>query len=173
MPGQGPDAYAAEHEGNLQVLLGAFVAHRRYINDSITAIEPFSTDDNFEGVHWCTRGAWALHETGARPSSTLPHLRLINICVCVRACWNPCPIEAHLFSFRVELFRSCKLAELDTVDIREVSERWAQWPLLHGAKAGGMHVSADGLVGDVHFICFLTLMDYTCAACTASHVACP
>ena len=44
MPGQAPNAYLAERDGNIQHIFDSFAAQRNYIEAYISAISPFSAD---------------------------------------------------------------------------------------------------------------------------------
>ena len=52
MVGQTCVPYIGEKTGNLQLVIDAFVAQRRYMDAFYADIVLFSGDDNFEWVHW-------------------------------------------------------------------------------------------------------------------------
>ena len=85
---------ATEKHGNVQHLVDVFIAQRRYVDDYNAAISPFSTDDNFEGVHWFTHAAWASEE-----------------------------IE-HLFPFRAKLLQSYQSTNMGFEEFVERFDRW-------------------------------------------------
>ena len=85
MPGQGPNAYLCERRGNFQHLVDVFSAQRKYLDGYLAAISAFSSDDQFESMHWVTHAAWAGQET------------------------------AHMFPFKAKLLYACKLAGLTDV----------------------------------------------------------
>ena len=70
MPAQGPAAYIAEIEGNLQQMVDAFAMQRKYLEAEFSAVRAFSEDDVHMTSHWMTHGAWASEITELYPFAT-------------------------------------------------------------------------------------------------------